>query len=55
MNEKIWLRALKDMPEYFIDEDTRTTIFAEKIIAANPKYTPIFYTEENSCWKEIVP
>jgi len=48
----LYLRSIRELPEKFIDQGTRLTLWQEdKVFAANPKYPPIKF--ENGKWSEI--
>ncbi len=49
---KLYLQAIKALPDEWIDDETRiTTTDTGKVFAANPKFTPMIY--ENGKWSEI--
>lgn len=53
-DQKLYFKALKQLPDRFIDDETRATTFAPgKVIAANPKYAPIIYREKTGKWSRI--
>lgn len=52
MTRKIYLQAVRDLPEEWIDEKTDLTIWGEIIVAANPKYIPMRYYEDGK-WNQI--
>ena len=51
---KLYLKAIKALPDKFIDDDTRVATWdSERVIAANPKYNVMCYTEDTG-WNDMV-
>jgi len=53
---EFYLRAMKELPEEFVDKDTRTAFLdcnsQYKMYAANPRFAPIVY--DGTKWKDLV-
>ena len=51
---KLYIQAIKKLPEEFVDEGTRITTFDDNIVyAANPKFVPIVFNRSENEWKEL--
>ena len=52
MSKKLYLQAIRSLPEKWVDDKTRITIWMSNVVvAANPKFPPIKYS--GGVWNEI--
>ena len=53
--QSVYIKALKALPDYFIDEQTRfATIDDNRMIVANPRFAPMWYDAAKKKPKWIV-
>ena len=50
---KLYLQAIKKLPDNFIDEETRITTFEGNVYAANPKFCPMVFYESKNEWEDM--
>lgn len=49
---KLFLQALRVLPEEYIDDKTTTAVFGENtVVAANPRLQPITYNRNTEKWE----
>ena len=52
MGKKIYLEAIRALPEKWVDDKTRIIIWMSNVVvAANPKYAPMKYS--GGVWRDI--
>jgi hypothetical protein len=56
--KEVYIRAIKALPKYFVDEATEfATVDENNMIAANPQFAPIWYQEDDKIrkpkWKVV--
>ena len=51
---KLYYQALKALPNEFVDDNTRATLWEkDMVVAANPSLAPIKYEKSKGKWEQI--
>jgi hypothetical protein len=53
MGFKLFYEALGQIPQNFIDEETRCYSTNDSIVIVNPQYKPMIYRKPENKWEEL--
>ena len=54
--QSVYIRAVKVLPDYFIDDETRLATVDDDVMAvANPKFAPMWYDDQakRKIWRKM--